>query len=409
MMDAFFGFTDSLAIEAQRLFPFPRGTFQHSGSRLTKSWISFSPTLTLIHYFSASPFTLTLEWPDSVSVMTSIPLSPAPNGGSLSFSDGVVVVVSSGPISRRMDPVAAWDSACMAKECAFDGSAEPWILALHHAAEHPEALQSPLQKVRSLTGLGLLWDEKSGVWDALVSPPKLTDPETALWYSWAVYQWLHAPLNEGETQEHRLEDLFSSPIWGHLEHLTRHIMRGNSRVQMRPNGLLWETEHNGARVDLNALWYSHLHFYKDLLVARHEEHRFLFHLNQLNHVFFKSFWLSKSQHLCAVHRPEKRDTSCSLNQLVAAAMPYSHLTHPQIVSVLKAIDKQIHRAKDLAFDPQYLGLWLDAMQKVSATTAIQTHMTPFLADLQASLEAGSPLPALTACEVIRALHNRPVS
>ena len=178
--------------------------------------------------------------------------------------------------------------------------------------------------------------------------------DASLWFFWAAQEYFAAT---GDTRGVRAKLL---PVMARV--LTAFIDGRTPHVKLLANGLIaagseytnltWMdaqvhgrpvTPRHGCAVELNALWYNALCFYRDLSARLRSPCAELYHQlpEKCQAAFVETFWREDLQYLADVVNEHGQDTAIRPNQIFAASLPYSPLTTAQRRAVVACVEKNL--------------------------------------------------------------------
>ncbi|HSI77837.1 MAG TPA: amylo-alpha-1,6-glucosidase [Lunatimonas sp.] len=193
--------------------------------------------------------------------------------------------------------------------------------------------------------------------------------DAPLWYFWALQQYV---VFTGDEQT--IKDRYLGKCKGIIDGL----LEGTEfNIHVQEDGLLYGgmdgtaltwmdavtadgpvTQRRGCPVEINALWYNALNFYKSL--TGDTEIGDL--AEKVGKSFVKEFWDEKRGYLADVVDGDKKDWSIRPNMVFATSLPYSPLSEEQKDRVLEVIKSNLFTNRGLRTlapsDPSYKGYYL---------------------------------------------------
>lgn len=178
--------------------------------------------------------------------------------------------------------------------------------------------------------------------------------DASLWFFWAVQEFQRRTGDIGT-----IRAFFVEPMLDILEHFYRGDV---SSVTLHDNSLIWVGDENtqltwmdakvhdkpvtpryGFVVELNALWFNALSYYRALCDSLNISYPQ--HFEKIRRAFKKNFisvfWNDECHYLADVVNEKGQDMSIRPNQLFAASLPYSALTITQMHQVMDCIEKNL--------------------------------------------------------------------
>jgi predicted glycogen debranching enzyme len=190
--------------------------------------------------------------------------------------------------------------------------------------------------------------------------PHYNTVDASLWFIHACYEYLRHT-GDHDTFNLRLLDACRAIVKGY-RHGTRFnikmdeadglISAGDPSTQLTwmdaKHGDTVFTPRHGKAVEINALWYNALKCLGEEDLAA-----------KVRESFVKAFWLNPFRGLCDVVQDKRREPNIRPNQIFAASLPYSPLTHDQQHAVVEVVRRELltpYGLRTLASgDPNYLG------------------------------------------------------
>lgn len=216
-------------------------------------------------------------------------------------------------------------------------------------------------------------------------PPLYNTVDAALWYFYAVYQYLHYnPAAEAEA-------FVKEQIFPHLKEIISAYEKGTDfSIYMEDDGLIhagsgldqitwmdvrvgdWvATPRHGKPVEINALWYNALRIMESLCEKFDEDaSAYRTRAEQVKESFNAKFWDSANQCLFDVVDGDEPDDLIRPNQVYAVSLPFSLLPEEQEKAVVALVEKELFVGcglRSLAPDhPDYHGIYCGALSKRDA-------------------------------------------
>lgn len=216
-------------------------------------------------------------------------------------------------------------------------------------------------------------------------PPLYNTVDAALWYFYAVYQYLHYnPAAEAEA-------FVKEQIFPHLKEIISAYEKGTDfSIYMEDDGLIhagsgldqitwmdvrvgdWvATPRHGKPVEINALWYNALRIMESLCEKFDEDaSAYRTRAEQVKESFNAKFWDSANQCLFDVVDGDEPDDLIRPNQVYAVSLLFSLLPEEQEKAVVALVEKELFVGcglRSLAPDhPDYHGIYCGALSKRDA-------------------------------------------
>ncbi len=195
----------------------------------------------------------------------------------------------------------------------------------------------------------------------------LEDPDVLLWVIWAIQQFARV------YGVKKTSDKYATIVTDILKYYTEN--RTNCKARVMDNGLLyvegdgsplswmdakldWKSviPRRGYLVEINALWYNAIMFFKELCPKAWTEGKYHLYQERIEHNF-RSIFVNQHGYLYDyVTQAGEKDLSVRPNMIFAAALPYSPLSKSEQRNIVEIITRELRTPKGLrSLSPQSYG------------------------------------------------------
>lgn len=178
--------------------------------------------------------------------------------------------------------------------------------------------------------------------------------DASLWYFYAIQKYIEYT-GDWQWVIQRLFPVLEAIIQQHINGLDDEIFVDDQGLLQGGNAttqLTWmDAKYNnhavtprwGKAVEINALWYNALCFFKELQIKASKSHQKTQQLiNVLNTSFSQCFWLEQQGYLADYVNDEGINSDMRPNQIIAVSLPYTPLSPEQQASVLKSVQQRLY-------------------------------------------------------------------
>ncbi len=223
----------------------------------------------------------------------------------------------------------------------------------HGSGRHGESAMRVLRTFAGHEQHGLLPD----LLPAGGGEPSYDAVDPALWFFWAVQEYLRATGDLGGIEKHlskTMRRILEAFAHGRAPHVTpqddgliwigaaepdgSRLTWMDARIDGRP-----ATPRYGLVVEINALWYNALAFFGELCekLGIELDKRLGDMLEGSRHSFVNTFWRDDLQYLADMVNEQGRDEAIRPNQIFAVSLPYSPLNLAQQRAVVNCVAKNL--------------------------------------------------------------------